>query len=355
MAPLMNPDVLIIADDVTGALDSAVAFSVRGMRVVVALSPDDLGAAMALGADAVAVATNSREGGAKSARAAMAKVRRSSAGFRGVLFKKVDSRLKGHIAAEIDGMSLPASTQLLACPAIPCLGRHVMGGAVCGAGVTTPIVVTPKIGRPAQVPDVSSQVDIDAALPEDLSEMLFVGAVGLAEAPAKRLVPRHKPRSVLLPRAPALLAIGSRDPVTLAQVAALDILPKVPAPNGAVPETQLTETTLVQMTAGDVKVNGRLAGEAFAAGIARALSRSEMPTLFGCGGETAAAILRKLDVGLLEISGELLPGVPFSRSLDGPRTIDIITKSGGFGPPDTLVKLVELLTNATGSERVDQD
>ena len=53
----MNPTLAIIADDLTGALDSAAPFAGRGLRAVVALGPDGLEAALASGAAVVAVNT----------------------------------------------------------------------------------------------------------------------------------------------------------------------------------------------------------------------------------------------------------------------------------------------------------
>ncbi|PJN95521.1 hypothetical protein CNY89_07990, partial [Amaricoccus sp. HAR-UPW-R2A-40] len=63
--------------------------------------------------------------------------------------------------------------------------------------------------------------------------------------------------------------------------------------------------------------------------------------LFGCGGETADAILGVLGVGVLAVEGEILPGVPVSRMTVDGREIRLATKSGGFGGPETLVSLVD--------------
>ena len=64
--------VLIIADDLTGALDSAVTLTGAGLRCVVARRPGDIAAALALAPDVLSVSTASREGGAAAARAAVA-------------------------------------------------------------------------------------------------------------------------------------------------------------------------------------------------------------------------------------------------------------------------------------------
>src|SRR5262245_11514476 len=64
--------VLIIADDLTGALDSAVTMTGTGLRCVVARRPRDVAAALWREPDVLAVSTASREGGEAAARAAVA-------------------------------------------------------------------------------------------------------------------------------------------------------------------------------------------------------------------------------------------------------------------------------------------
>ena len=63
--------VLIIADDLTGALDSAVTLTGAGLRCVVARRPADVAAALAEEPDVLSISTASREGSAAEARAAV--------------------------------------------------------------------------------------------------------------------------------------------------------------------------------------------------------------------------------------------------------------------------------------------
>ena len=58
----MRDRVFIVADDLTGALDSAATFAMRGASVRVACRPDDLPAALGSDAGVVAVATGTRDG-----------------------------------------------------------------------------------------------------------------------------------------------------------------------------------------------------------------------------------------------------------------------------------------------------
>ncbi|WP_321340222.1 four-carbon acid sugar kinase family protein [Breoghania sp.] len=344
---------LIIADDLTGALDSSVAFARHGFRVLCALSPERFSDALDKAPDVISVSTNSREIPEIEAVQRLEEIltgMRNDPGFRdAIIFKKIDSRLKGHVSAELKALT-GESASLLVCPAIPRLGRLVKKGTVCGAGVETPIDVAKTAGcPPSAVPDAASDVDIDAALdaalPDDGPAPLLVGAAGLAEALARRFArTASQPEIASLP-APALFAIGSRDPVTVAQMAGLDALP---APNGLVPATAGTgaELEIVQMTAGNEAIDSLAASRTFAEGIATLLERRPPQALLACGGETAAAIADRIGCGLLQVDGEVLPGLPVSRMLDGMPGLTFITKSGGFGAPDTLVKLVSKLVTS---------
>ena len=359
--------VLIIADDLTGALDSSVAFAERGLRVVVALDTSRLPDALAAAPDVVAVSTGSREMSEEAASAAVSRVCDVVGRFSGIVMKKVDSRLKGPVAAEVDTLSASMPRPVLAAPAIPRLGRLVVDGAVTGTGVDAPIDVATALNRPAEIPDIRTDADFDEALPDDLEGTLFVGAAGLAEAIARRLagdpaiggqagerVPESGSPVLAKPvlARPVLAAIGSRDPVTLRQIAALDKDALVIAPNGAVPEVRVAPLVVVQMAQGDDAIAPREAENRFSGGVCDLVGALKPATLFACGGESAAAILRRLGVGLLELKGEALPGIPVSRALDGAVALDVVTKSGGFGTADTLVRLfgVPAQADLTGAD-----
>ncbi|SDI59348.1 four-carbon acid sugar kinase family protein [Alloyangia pacifica] len=342
----MRKRVHIVADDLTGALDSAATFAARGARVRVACRAEDLPEALASTAEVVAVATGTRDGPEGEAIEVARRVARDLAGRDGLLFKKVDSRLKGHIRAELAELA-PSGTPLLVNPAIPRLGRHCLGGAVTGAGVDAPIPVAPRIGRDVSVPDTDTPEDLAAQLPAELGGTVLVGAAGLAEALATRLWPHPVTPPSLHLTCPALLAIGSRDPVTVAQVDALRDVPMLAAPNGTcsrLPDAAQTPILLIRMTPGSEVISAAEAGAAFARTIAEAQARLTPATLFACGGESAAALLADLGIGQLDVLGEALPGVPVARCAGG-QEFTLVTKSGGFGATDTLVKLVKLLAN----------
>jgi len=337
----------ILADDLTGALDAAVPFAAGQMRVVVATRPEAAARAAASGAPVIAVALNSREGSADEA------IRKTALALAGLppgvpLFRKVDSRLKGHVGAELAATARGAGLRrVLLCPAIPAFGRGVRDGAVMGFGVDQPIDVAAAArwpdGPEVLVPDAETDAALDALLRDLPADALPAGASGLAAALARRMG-CGQPRTVALPLPrPAALLIGSRDPITLAQVAALAAaaprLARVSAPDG-LPDAPAPEAALalLQATAGAGlpadQVGARLAS-AFAKGWVAGRS-----ALVLTGGETAAAVLAALGADLLQIEGQALPGLPAARALDFPGAPLIVTKSGGFGTPDTLCRLL---------------
>lgn len=333
---------MIVADDLTGALDSAVAFANRGASVHVARTPGDLPGLLARASakdDVVAVSTGSRDGSQAQARAAILQVRKAMAGWSGILFKKIDSRLKGHIAAEL-AVLVEDARPLLVSPAIPKLGRICLDGKVQGEGVGAPLAIADRIGKSAAIPDIENDDDFDAVLPGDLESVVYVGAAGLAEALARRIVaaPEDAP-AVQLPQ-PALLIIGSRDPITAEQIGMLQGVDTLDAPNGETPPFPVSEVLLVRMTEGSETVSAQAAGARFAESVAAQIKVDPPQTLFVSGGESAAALLACLDIGILEVRGEILPGVPVSQVRYSGRPMLVVTKSGGFGQKDTLVKLV---------------
>ena len=84
----MPPRVHIVADDLTGALDSAATFAARGARVRVACTPADFATALTSGADVVAVATGTRDGSEADAISKARIVAQALDGRDGLLFKK---------------------------------------------------------------------------------------------------------------------------------------------------------------------------------------------------------------------------------------------------------------------------
>ncbi|KXG87856.1 four-carbon acid sugar kinase family protein [Agrobacterium bohemicum] len=334
----------ILADDLTGALDSAAPFASRGLHAYIALDLKTVPDIVADKPDVISINLNTREIGADDARiATAAAIRLLPTGTR--LFKKVDSRLKGNIVAELD--AIPYS-RALAAPAIPAFDRIVEAGHVTGHGIEKPISIADRFGSHfarINAPDTGTQADMEEALAaaERDGIDLLIGARGLADALACRMTKGASSQLVMIPAGRATFVIGSRDPITLVQIDALRSamnLHYVAAPNGhsedAIgPDVALT---LIQATPGTRDVNPLAVAEALGDSLRDSLSR-HFDTLLLSGGATADAVMRSLGVSRLHLHGECLPGLGVA-SANG-RTI--IAKSGGFGHPDTLKIVADMV------------
>ena len=235
-------------------------------------------------------------------------------------------------------------------PAIPAQGRFTERGRLIGAGIAAPIDVAARFagsGVDLDVPETRDEAGMDAALARfiDRPPTLLVGAAGLAAALGRRLAPGGQARRLDRLSAPMLLAIGSRDPITLAQVKAVHAERQVtdlPAPDGRVTGVRpIGEIVLLQLVQGGPDADPGKVGASFARTAAALSNDVGARTLFACGGETADGILGELGVAVLVVEGELLPGVPVSRMDVGGRPMRLVTKSGGFGGADTLVSVID--------------
>lgn len=343
----MPGKVLIIADDLTGALDSAVGFAAPGRRVVVARSPEAAAEAWhgppEAQPDVLAVNTASREIPAPEAAARVARALEGlDPGEFTLVMKKIDSRLKGNTGAETAELARWARRdRQIACPAIPDMGRRVEGGALLGAGVAAPIAVAPCFESPVEVPDVGSTADLDALVAGDPTATLWIGARGLSFALARRMGVAAPATTGLT--GPVMIASGSRDPLTRAQIDALPPgLPRIAAPDGTAPDTPITpgQPLALAITEGGGALPGAEAARRFAETLARTAQAARPGALVICGGESAQAALDRLSVTSLQIIAELRPGLPLCRIDTGWGPVDLVTKSGGFGAPDLLAEIL---------------
>ncbi|RWX80818.1 four-carbon acid sugar kinase family protein [Neorhizobium lilium] len=328
---------VILADDVTGALDAAAPFAGRGLRTRVVLNVDAIEHSLRDEPDVLSIDLNCRE---CSPEAAHQLVTQSlSALPQGVtLFKKVDSRLKGNIAAELSAIPF---TRALVAPAIPEFGRAVRAGHVEGFGVAEPISLLAALGGADDrylIPDTMTEEQMQQALHTALAQGvdLLIGARGLAEALARSMTGMAEARPAEVAKGNALFVIGSQDPITLAQVAALRQAIAVDysgAPNGHVEPRAPADgpVTLVQALPGQEDSSPEEVSRRLAEGVVPRLTDVATTWLLS-GGATAQAVLAKAGITELDLRGECLPGLGVAEA-DGHC---IIAKSGGFGRPHTL-------------------
>lgn len=342
----MTTGLCIIADDLTGALDAAAPFAGRGIAVKLWLDPGsflrDIDSAWAEGLRVFAISTDSRDGSAAQAQAVMRKIA-AVLPPQIRIFKKIDSRMKGHIATELAALQ---PKRLLVAPAIPDFGRIVRDGNVAGFGVDIPIAIAPLLGnlaRIAEIPDSLGRADMQALVENLPDDLLLVGAKGLAEALACKMSGKTEARAVLPQARKALIAIGSRDAITQAQVAALRSTGRIdyrPAPNGEGHDhAPLGRLTLLQATQGSQPASGQSVAQALAVTLAPLIPMADL--LFITGGATAQTVLASIGITHMTLLGECFAGVPIAAA--GGKMI--LTKSGGFGEADILVRLAALIPN----------
>jgi D-threonate/D-erythronate kinase len=331
----------VIADDLTGAADAGVQFVRAGHRTAVAFweapPPPDV--------DVVVADTDSRELDAEDAAARVAAV---AAELRSapLLLKKVDSTLRGPIAAEVRA-ALEASgrSQVVFAPAFPAMGRTTRGGVqhVDGRPVAD---LSGLLG--CDVADTETQEDLVALVRgvADPEEVLWVGSAGLAAALGAVFPGGRAPAGAAPAGRGVLVAIGTGHPTAREQVRRLaGVAEDVPlgehAARRAADVLAGGGCAVVHTTALTAEDAGRIAGR-LASVVAQVAGQGNVHALVLSGGETAIHVARALGASGLRIDDQLEPGVPVSR-LVGPWPYPVVTKAGGFGGPMTLVTAVEAL------------
>ncbi|AYG67446.1 MULTISPECIES: four-carbon acid sugar kinase family protein [unclassified Rhizobium] len=379
------PTLRLIADDLTGALDTAVEF-------VGVYGPIEVERGDALAAslpDCLAIDSGTREKTAAEAAAIIGHVAPLLEGA-DLAFKKVDSLFRGPWAAELAAcFRLGHWRHCILAPAFPHHGRHTRGGRqVLYAGKdawrdvsgdlvahlraeglpafnTTPDLTSADGFENQPIPDgihvfdAHSDEDLDAVIAWVSSQLegpvLWSGTGGLARALARNidLATHHRPHAgkaageqhptpaVPISRRlqrPVLGLFGSDQPITLAQLQACG--PnwlKLAEGAGADAVDQQMQQSGVAMVSLDLPTglerdDATRRIEATFGGMAKALPAPG--TLIVAGGETLRNLCSALDVTALSITGQAAPGLPRSMIVGGPwQGTTVISKSGAFGGP----------------------
>lgn len=356
----------LVADDLTGALDSTAPFCQALGPVPVFLSaPPENGAGHAAAVD---LATRDADE-ASAVRANLSALRRLTTAE--VAFKKIDSLLRGHWAVELAALLRSESfrTCVLA-PAFPAQGRiTVCGRQVVHTSETSSYVIevdpgarlrqlglnvhcVSDLGTTAHSALDDATVDVvlaDAASDQALRAIarwgaqrprpiLWCGSAGLARA----LAQGGEPPQVGSVRRPVLAIVGTDHSVSKMQVAraaasnpgclvVVDIdlsacAARVAQAFSSVGHCVLTFALPMGMPPND-------AARSIRSRLAALLPQITRPSaLVVTGGETLLSVCLGLGATHLEVDGELSPGVPHSRLCAGRwHGIDVVSKSGAFG------------------------
>lgn len=333
----MTPAARILADDLTGAADCAAQALQRGLRAVVSLHP------AVSDADVLAIDLDTRERGAEVARERTREAARDAAGL---LYVKLDSRLRGHPGAAIDGALDGAGAEIaVVAPAFPAQGRRVpVAELAARLRERTSRPVTEDLERALGDPGswvIACGDDLEriaAAGRASGRRIVWAGSAGLAGALFEHLAPAAEPAPAAapVPGAAVLTVVGSAETATVAQLERLLARPGVVGI--AVDEAEAAaEQASAALAGGDDVVLQLASAPDLAAAAAPAVEHAA--GLLLTGGETARAVCDRAGVRAIELVAEVEPGVPLGRA----GGLAIVTKSGGFGHPGTLAAAVDAI------------
>lgn len=339
----------LIADDLTGACDAAAAFAQAGFAASFGL---DHARFQECTADLLAYSTETRNADEADATVltGLACDRLLDTG-RLILFKKIDSVLRGSPLAEVEVVrrklgGIPA----VLTPALPAQGRVVREGTLLVIDPETGGQLDPPRKIPAaekvRIADAESFADLRQVAAESLGEPatpLFAGSAGLAKAVAAELAARYLPQANPTPLQPSLLPalflVGTDHAVTAAQIAAL----KTSIPGIEVPlDTFALKPVLVSAL---VRLSWDPPAQLDA--VAARLRAGEIGTLILSGGDTARYVLDAFGAREIVLGGELEPGISWGRIRGGSAGgLTVVTKSGGFGRKDLLLRILQAVATA---------
>ena len=397
--------ILIVADDLSGAADCGITCAVQGLDTLVVLDE------AAIDADVLALDANTRamtphEAAMETGRL----VHKYARDDQQILFKKFDSTLRGHIGMELAAaleawrsVANCSSAIVVVAPAFPATGRTTIGGRqwldgvqlepdlpamLAGAGLQTSRISL-EVVRSGRLPaflqtnehacttfvcDAQTEADlrlIGEAAASLRERAVWAGSAGFARClpAALKLKGQRSPlRAAVLsaPEGPVLVVVGSLASLSRRQAAVLAATNELSVvtlrPNGllAGPAAQewREDYGLVARAVSDRRdvlivlgTEERVKGDT-APHLCNALARILAPWQAGIGalvltgGETARGVLTGFGVRFLVPIREVEPGVPLAlASQENGECLPVITKAGAFGDPDTLVRCRTALRN----------
>ena len=393
---------VIVADDLTGAMDAAAPFARRGLDVRVLTSPDRLETLLKNLPSVLSINTGTRHLSEQKAAALVGTLFGDLVRLKPqLLFKKIDSTLRGNLLAEtLAAMQASGYSEMLICPAVPAQGRTLAGGklyidgiplheTIIGRDLRAPPPRTPLPelyqGALQQTPvkveavaawqvarghDLRPRVSIvDAESSEQLAriavtavesraQILFVGAAGLTEALAEVMFDAKAPAAAPEPLPGiSLFVVGSRTRETADQV---EILIKA---NPGTLVAELTEARpldpadlLPLPASGDhpavvvlraprepccSEQDPDQVARALAESTARLLAGNTTGLLVATGGDTALAVLNELGVEVIQVCGEIMPGIVHGLIDTRHGSLRLVTKAGGFGDRQLFCTVVD--------------
>jgi uncharacterized protein YgbK (DUF1537 family) len=397
--------ILVLADDLTGANDTAIQFVKHGFSSLVIIDPDSASTGFSDSYDVISLNSGSRGLSAGEAYSAVFKiVKQFEAG--GFVYRKVDSMLRGNpgqeLAAVMDALDI---TLALAAPSFPA-NRSVIENALLSNGTDAALAFANGTGKKTEsitlevirkgadavtafinsregtrvfVADAVTDDDLEIVCKASVSlarPHILAGSAGLANQLARSMAyglgKAGKPvKPAVL--TPALIIAGTRQGETVAQIDILcktfpaAVLVHFDAAMAACGSAENAIAAAFDEASRRVKENPGFCviavdsmfaqafgvyaeGDETSAVICNALGvlaekmmrTFEFSMLLTTGGDTTLAVCRRLGVSAIEPLAEICPGIPLGRIAGGPYNGRfIVTKSGRFGKPSFLAEIVK--------------
>jgi uncharacterized protein YgbK (DUF1537 family) len=392
----------IVADDLTGAMDSSGYFASLGYSTVVILDP-----AYPSAADVVVITTNSR---AEDPARARERVTQAVDGLGGrVVYKKIDSTLRGNVGIELEAaMAALKSEKAIVAPAFPAVGRTTVNGVLLVNGVPVaetqfardpvspvkeshiPTLLVTSMGRGVatiSVKDIEAGADALFRKVTQMPEKVIVAdvteqshLVGIVQANVRaeghwllcgsggmarelHLFLGKPPKAARAaksntPIGPALVVIGSQNQVAGKQLLKAKEELGLPMVNVDVDnlnaEKLAAEASRILAQGKSVAITSTFAryvpelkqsiGLFLADAAINILSKQKAGGLFLSGGDIALAVCQKLGIAAIKVNGEVEAGIPAGELIGGRgEGMRVVTKAGGFGTEQALVKALAYL------------
>jgi len=406
----------IIADDLTGSLDTGLQFRKKGLATFVPLNL----ACSWPKAQALVLNTDSRNIPGYLAYQRVYKACRNLKAK--AIYKKIDSTMRGNVGMEVlailNAQKIPKA---LIVPTVPDQGRTVERGILRVHGI--PLLRTPYARDPfhplwtSRIPDLlRKELDhpvghiplkevrkdaahlaqtiegspepilvVDAVLHSDLRSIasawdllsgraLACGSIALANelGPPPRMKKKKRGR---LSQAPLLIISASRNPRTAEQIEEVRkylSFPLLEPDLHRLANHRLAAREGKSITTRLWEILSRSPGVILATTFQKHLSGKEraIPAALGkvtvcllrqirlgglvlTGGDLAMGVCRQLAASALRIEEEVLPGIPCSKLNDGPfKRLRLVTKAGGFGEKDALWRIAQYLRGEHESRKI---
>jgi uncharacterized protein YgbK (DUF1537 family) len=333
--------ITVLADDLSGAAEVAGVFLDRATPLSLRLNP--FGSLAAPGVVIVDLNTRAmaHEDAVRAVRTARAQVPAGT-----LVIKKIDSLLRGHIAAEV--AVLAERGPVVVAAALPALGRTPSRRVVAEL-LPEELVASGRV----TICDATTDADLDDIVSEanSVPGAQLVGTSALAAAVARTLPPGSSRTPPAASSKTVLTVAGTAEPIAVMQVAALvsdgaaqvTIDARALLHDKADPEPlqrALDRGSAVVTISGVVDpTESRAVSAALGQFIADAQAQHR-PDLVLTGGDTARAVVNAIGLDSLRPVHEIHHGAVASVASDGRR---VVTRPGSFGDADSLVTIARYL------------